>query len=38
MYLVDLIGGRDIEQAIREPARRVLESFRPDSGDPETGP
>ena len=38
MYLVDLIGGRDIEQAIVEPARRVLKSWDLDSGDPETGP
>ncbi len=38
MYLVDLIGGRDIEQAIVEPARRVLKSWDLDPGDPETGP
>ena len=38
MYLVDLIGGRDIEQAVVEPARRVLKSWDLDSGDPETGP
>ena len=38
MYLVDLIGGRDIEQAIVEPARRVLKSWDLDTGDPETGP
>ena len=38
MYLVDLIGGRDIEQAIVEPARRVLKSWGLDPGDAETGP
>ena len=32
MYLVDLIGGRDIEQAIVEPARRVLKIVGPRSG------
>ena len=32
MYLVDLIGGRDIEQAIVEPARRVLKSVGSRSG------
>ena len=38
LYLVDLIGGRNIEQAIVGPARRVLKSWDLDSGDPETGP
>src|SRR5262245_25191248 len=38
LYLVDLISGRDIEQAIVEPARRVLKSWDLDPGDPETGP
>ena len=38
MYLVDLIGGRDIEKAIVEPARRVLKSWGLDPGDHETGP
>ena len=38
LYLVDLIGGRDIEQAIVGPARRVLKSWDLDSGNTETSP
>ena len=38
LYLVDLIGGRDIDQAIVAPARRVLRSWDLDPGDVETGP
>ncbi len=38
LYLVDLIGGRDIEQAIVGPARRVLRSWDFDPGDALTGP
>ncbi len=38
LYLVDLIGGRHIEQAIVGPARRVLRSWDLDAGEPLTGP
>ena len=38
LYLVDLIGGRNIEQAIVGPARRVLRSWDLPAGEPLTGP
>ncbi|MET4607643.1 hypothetical protein ABIB90_007147 [Bradyrhizobium sp. JR4.1] len=38
LYLVDLIGGKDVEHAIVGPARRLLKSWDLDPGDPDTGP
>lgn len=37
-YLVDLIGGKDIERAIVGPAQRLLGSWGLEVGDGETGP
>jgi hypothetical protein len=38
LYLVDLIGGRDIERAIVGPAQRLLRAWELDPGDADTGP
>ena len=38
LYLVDLIGGRDIERAIVGPAQRLLRTWELDAGDADTGP
>ncbi len=38
LYLVDLIGGKDIENAIVGPVRRLLKSWELDPGSPDTGP
>ena len=38
LYLVDLIGGRDIERAIVGPAQRLLRTWDLDPGDANTGP
>src|SRR4029079_13423152 len=38
LYLVDLIGGRDLERAIVGPARRLLRTWELDPGDADTGP
>ncbi|MBB5048049.1 hypothetical protein HNR60_002810 [Rhodopseudomonas rhenobacensis] len=38
LYLVDLIGGKDVEHAIVGPARRLMKSWELDAGAPETGP
>jgi hypothetical protein len=38
LYLVDLIGGRNIDQAIVGPTRRVLKSWDLPTGHPQRGP